>query len=112
MKRLKNIEGKNKDQLDAIKDQKEQLKMIEHGTNSAEKNQFLKMLSRVVNMQKKAEEVTEKIEKLAERIDYKNGLSCEGRKDLDFTSFKRVEDFAQRMFYGSILLKKSRRNAE
>ena len=35
LKRLKNIESKNEQQLQAIKDQKEKLKMIEHDTNSA-----------------------------------------------------------------------------
>ena len=53
LKRLKNIEGKNEQQLQTIKDQKEQLRMIEHETNSAEKKyQVLNVLPRGVKVQK------------------------------------------------------------
>ena len=80
--------------------------MIEHGKNSAEKKSIFKLIAKA---SEDAEKEARKIEKIGETIDYKNGLSCEGRKDLDFTSFKRLEDFANGILYGNISIKRAKK---
>ena len=60
MKRLENIESKNEQQLQTIKDQKEQLKMIEHDTNSAKKKSIFKFIAKgSKDTEKEAEEDAE-----------------------------------------------------
>ena len=80
--------------------------MIEHDANSVKEKSIFEFIAKDSKNAEEDEEEAEKIEKLGETIDYENGLKVD-KKNIDFTSFKRLKNVAQVIFHGSIPRKKA-----
>ena len=117
MKRLKNVEGKNEEQLKAIKDQKEeqlkvikdqgkkQLKLHESDANSANTKTFQrwKCLNR---LNTGAIEWFHRIKRIYKEIDYTK-LVCvhSNRRIFNFNHFRKLGDFIRSIYFGEISLR-------
>ena len=104
LKRLKNIEGKNEEQL------KNQLKLIEN--NSSDKNSF-KGIRFLSNISEEAKEVLHKIKELNNEINYNKlvRVHTNGRV-YTFIIFRRLENLTRDIFSADISIKqvKTRQN--
>ena len=131
MKRLKNIEGKNEQQIEAIKNQRrkqletikdqkeEQLDAISNqdgvsiGDKNRVKNKSIFETIVEVSKNKNAKNAVEKLEKIDEKINF-DKLSITDKNDKEIIGFAEFEYmnlnfFARRIFYGSISLKKQKK---
>ena len=104
LKRLKNIEGKNEEQL------KNQLKLV--GNDSVNKESFkkLKFLNKRDQDAKESYIKTyHEVKEIDNEIDY-NKLVCvhTNGKIYDFTIFRRLGDLARNIYYGDISIKQAK----
>ena len=115
MKRLKNIEGKNKQQLEAIKDQEE--KQLQTFTKKTNQVDDFKNVSYRNELNSEAKKAYDKIRKQGKKIKYTELISTgsSAKHRYNFTIFLDLKTFAESLYNGSVSLevaKLKKRNME
>ena len=117
MRRLKNIEGKNEQQLVAVKDQGEKqldiikdpgLPMMFKDEKNSVKNKPIFETIIEVSKNKNAKKEAKKIEETGEKIDYNDSNNWIAKSgSIDFSGYMDTGLFAKRIFYDSFSLEKA-----
>ena len=105
LKRLKNIEGKSEQQLDAIKNQgKKQLQIFTKKTNQADKFENVSFRNK---LDSKAKEAYDEIQEQGKKIDYTKlvYIGSSAKHHYDFTINLDLKTFAESLYNGNLSLK-------
>ena len=105
LKRLKNIEGKNEQQFDSIKDQrKNQLQILAEKTNQVDDYKNISLRNKLDSEAKKA---YDEFKEQSKKIDYTK-LVCIGssaKHHYNFTIYLDLKTFAESLYNGNLSLK-------
>ena len=107
LKRLKNIEGKDDEQLKAIKDQGE--KQLQTLTKKEDKEVDFRNLSFTDKLDSESKKTSNDIKEQSEKIDYTK-LVCigSGKHQYNFTIFLDLKTFAESIYNDNLLLEDSK----
>ena len=107
LKRLKNIEGKDDEQLKAIKDQGE--KQLQILTKKEDKEVDFRNLSFTDKLDSESKKTSNDIKEQSEKIDYTK-LVCigSGKHQYNFTIFLDLKTFAESIYNDNLLLEDSK----